>query len=68
MSTDDNRTTGAPSSPSSEDIAARGVCPYSGHSTNANGSPVTTEEHSVTVGEQGPVSYTHLTLPTILRV
>ena len=52
---------------SAKDVASRGVCPYSGASTNVNGSPVSTEEHSATVGEQGPllpVSYTHLTLPT----
>ncbi|MEY8566325.1 catalase [Corynebacteriaceae bacterium 7-707] len=59
MSTDDNRTTAAPGS---GEIAARGVCPYSGHSTNANGSPVTTEEHSVTVGEQGPIALTDVHL------
>jgi catalase len=62
MSTHDDRTTGAPGSNSSADIAARGVCPYSGHSTNANGSPVTTEEHSVTVGEQGPIALTDVHL------
>ncbi|MGV0396901.1 catalase [Corynebacterium suicordis] len=39
----------------SKDIAERGVCPYSGPSTNVNGAPVHTEEHSVTAGEQGPL-------------
>lgn len=47
----------------SEDVAKRGMCPYSGPSTNVNGAPVHTEEHSVTVGEQGPLLLTdvHLT-------
>ena len=47
----------------SKDIAERGVCPYSGPSTNVNGAPVHTEEHSATVGEQGPLllSDVHLT-------
>lgn len=40
---------------SSADITNRGVCPYQGHSTNVNGSPVATEEHSTTVGAQGPL-------------
>lgn len=40
---------------SAKDVASRGVCPYSGVSTNVNGSPVSTEEHSATVGEQGPL-------------
>ncbi|MGO2516710.1 MAG: catalase, partial [Corynebacterium variabile] len=44
--------------PTSAEIAARGVCPYAGPSTNVNGAPVRTEEHSVTVGEQGPVALT----------
>ena len=38
-----------------KDVASRGVCPYSGASTNVNGSPVSTEEHSATVGQQGPL-------------
>lgn len=45
-----------------EDIATRGVCPYSGHSTNVNGAPVATEEHSVTVGNQGPIALTDVHL------
>ncbi|RAV33828.1 catalase [Corynebacterium heidelbergense] len=39
-----------------KDVASRGVCPVTGHSTNQNGSPVYTEEHSATVGDQGPIA------------
>lgn len=48
--------------PTSADIATRGVCAYAGHSTSVNGAPVRTEEHSVTVGEQGPISLTDMHL------
>lgn len=44
------------------EIAARGVCPYAGHSTSVTGAPVRTEEHSVTVGEQGPIALTDVHL------
>lgn len=48
MTNDDPITT-------AKDVASRGVCRYSGNSTNVNGSPVSTEEHSATVGDQGPL-------------
>lgn len=48
MTNDDPITT-------AKDVASRGVCPYSGNSTNVNGSQVSTEEHSATVGQQGPL-------------
>lgn len=38
-----------------DSIVQRGLCPYAGHSTNVNGAPVATEEHSASVGEQGPL-------------
>ena len=60
MTTDNHHNT--TDHPSAEEVASRGVCPYSGHSTNVNGSPVTTEEHSVTVGEQGPIALTDVHL------
>lgn len=47
---------------SAADLASRGVCPYSGHSTTVNGAPVRTEEHSVTIGAQGPIALTDVHL------
>ena len=50
----------------SDDIAQRGVCPVTGHgtptnhgrniSTRVNGTPNPSEEHSVTVGREGPIA------------
>ena len=39
-----------------KDVANRGVCPVTGHATNNNGAPVQSQEHSTTVGEQGPIA------------
>lgn len=39
-----------------KDVANRGVCPVTGHATNNNGAPVQSQEHSTTVGEQGPIT------------
>ena len=39
-----------------KDIASRGMCPVTGHATRNNGAPITTQEHSATVGDQGPIA------------
>ncbi|WP_296105806.1 catalase [uncultured Corynebacterium sp.] len=50
----------------SDDVAQRGVCPVTGHgapqsagrsiTTRVNGAPNASEEHSVTVGREGPIA------------
>ncbi|MDH2455831.1 catalase [Corynebacterium bovis] len=52
--TDNTTPAGTPAG--SDDVAMRGVCPVTGHSSNINGAPVRTEEHSATVGAQGPIA------------
>ncbi len=40
---------------SAKDVAHRGVCPITGHARQNAGAEVRTQEHSATVGDQGPI-------------